>query len=207
VASYVGTSGARELIIIDKSEGGSPTTCSVSASEVWGDVETGELFVTLSDSIYKFNGDSGSKLMYDWWSRDFYLRKPINLGALRVDVEMSMTAEQIAAAAVSRDAVITSNGAVLAGYFSEDSVDSGELNAVEVNGDTTVDVPSASFGSLSFTLYADRHPVFTRSVSKSGPYNLPRGYKARTFSIRLQGNARVVAPLPASESQKGLRDV
>lgn len=46
---------------------------------------------------------------------------------------------------------------------------------------------------ITFRLYVDKTLKFTKSISDTGTFRLPKGYKSDTFEVEVEGNARVRA--------------
>lgn len=75
----------------------------------WNDPETGKLYVAVGVEILEWEGDAGVRKLYDWMSKEFLTLPPINLAAVKIDADFTMSeADQIAAQA-AYDAVALSN--------------------------------------------------------------------------------------------------
>ena len=75
----------------------------------WNDPETGKLYIVVGIEILEWEGDSGIRRLYDWFSKEFLTLPPINLGAVKLDAEFTQSAAETAAAQAAYDAVVLSN--------------------------------------------------------------------------------------------------
>jgi hypothetical protein len=206
VASYQVASNIRQMLIIDKSEFASAVTANANVKALWGDPATGLLYVVIGDQIWQWDADNGVKMIFDWFSREWVLPKPINMGAAKVDADFNMTADDIAAAAAAYDAAKALNLALIASGGAKGSVNSTSLNAKSLNGSLISVLPPVAWDSLNFSLYVDGKLKFSRSLKNSKPFRLPAGYKSDSFSFRVSGNVTVKAIVTA-ETVKGLSEV
>lgn len=55
------------------------------ATAGYTDPASGDLFLVIGGSLYRFDGDAASNLEYTWRSGEFTTNKPVNYGAMQVD--------------------------------------------------------------------------------------------------------------------------
>lgn len=75
----------------------------------WNDPETGKLYIAVGIEILEWEGDSGVRRLYDWFSKEFLTLPPINIGAVKIDADFTQSAAESAAAQAAYDAVVLSN--------------------------------------------------------------------------------------------------
>lgn len=90
----------------------------------------------------------------------------------------------------------------------EETIDGIDLNVHEVNGSLLMDVVPVNVEppGVTFTLYVNGEPIFTKLVTDVRPFRLPSGYLHDTFAVRVQGQAKVVS-IDLAETMLGLKDV
>jgi len=218
VASYL-VNGVYTMLVIDPSDNNQVKTVGLSSPVLYGDETNGKLYLGVSGGVYEFDASSGLKLNYDWWSKEFVFPKPINLAACKIDVDFSMTAAEVAAAQASRNAVIAANAARTVASTTPGTTPSfvgnrtasarGRVNGFAVNkravnASGLAIVPPANWNTLTFILYVNGQPKFTKNVTSGKAFRLLGGYKADRFSVRLQGNM-TVKRIIAGQSMDSLR--
>lgn len=202
-ASYA-ADGSTLMFVIDKTEAASFTKINYGVTSIWTDPATGKLYVAKERKIYHWEGDAGTKLSYEWKSKQFISAPPVNYGAAKVDVDFTMTEDEIAAGQASYDDVVAANDALLAAGDLDDALADPALGEYEIGGDPLVDIPVLSIDSLIFQLYANGVLKHTKQVQSSRAFRLPGGYKADNLEIVLSGNVKVSGVVIA-ETMEGLK--
>jgi hypothetical protein len=205
VASYI--SGAtRSLLFIDRADAVQAKTVGINCSVVYGDQETGKLYLVFNNSIYEFDAEAGVKLNYDWQSKEFVFPAPINLAAAKVDASFAMSASDIISAQAAYNTIKTANAALISAKKSRGSVNSFCVNSRAVNGSLVKTPPPKTWNALTFLLYANGSLMFSRTVASAKAFRLPQGFRYDNCSFRLQGNVQVKRVI-LSQSMDSLRQV
>jgi hypothetical protein len=202
VAAYDGD-GKRQMIVIDKSEFASVVGANKDVATVWGDPSTGNLFVVINDVIEQWDADTGMKMVSDWLSREFVFPSLINLGAARVDIDLAMSEEEIAAAQAAYDAIKAANEAIIAALASKGSLNAHSLNTVSLNGSLIQTLPPITWESLTFQLYVDGAIKYSKTITNRNPFRLPSGYTTDNAAVRVSGNV-IVKAIQLAESMREL---
>ena len=193
VASYAPTGDTRRLLIIDRSEFATVTVANQHCDVVYGDQQTGKLYVVNSDDIFEWDAAEGSYLTYDWMSKEFVAPDVFNPGAAKVDAEFTLTPEEVESLEVARDVVIAANEAIIAaGTWDAE----GSLSAIaeyEIGGLSFEEAPMAPPDELQFQLWINNALEFNKPLESSRAFRLPAGYKADALAVRITGNVKVHA--------------
>ena len=72
--------GTGEIIILDRTEPAALTTANVNPAELWTDVESGNLYMVIDGKVVQWDGAEGEKMVWQWWSREEVLPRPVNFG-------------------------------------------------------------------------------------------------------------------------------
>jgi hypothetical protein len=204
VASFDAGAGTRMMLIVSPGEFASITTANKHCDALYGDQQTGSLFVVQVDRIYEWDSDAGSLLLYDWMSKEVISPEVFNPGAAKLDADFLLTPEENDALLVARNLAIAANEVlVLAGtYDVEGSM--AEIGVVEVGGVSFDEAPPASTEQLQFQLWINNELKFTKHVLTPKAFRLPDGYKADAIAVRVTGNVRVLAVV-LGETMKSLK--
>ncbi|SEM75189.1 hypothetical protein SAMN05216404_10155 [Nitrosospira multiformis] len=192
------------MFVIDKAEDASFTKINQNISCIWTDPITGKLYIATNKKIYEWEGDTGTKLFYEWKSKRFITGAPVNYGAGKIDADFEMTEEERAAAQSSYKEAIAANQTLISSYSMNDGLADTCLGEYEIGGDATQDIPLLSIDSLQFQLWSDGVPKFTKQVKNNRAFRLPRGYKADNVEFVLSGNVKVNS-LVLAETMDGLK--
>lgn len=204
IAGYVNAdTDVPSVIVIDKSEPASMFGANYDVEEFWTDPLSGRLYMIRDGVLEEWSGDVGLRDLYDWWSKEIVLPRPVNLGAAKLDADFSMTDAEIAAAAAAIEAAIVGNQALIDAGQTYGALGEHVLGDYEIGGDAMADIPPESFDQLQFNLYVDNKLRFTKVVTSTRGFKLPDGYKADAFSVRISGNVRVNA-IVVAETMQGL---
>lgn len=196
--------GSSLMLVIDKAETASFVKVNQRITAIWADPRTGELYVATDGRICRWEGDTGTKLAYEWKSRKFILAAPLNCGAAKIDADFEMTEEEQRNARHARQAIVASNQALIDACGLNDAMAEQPLAEHEVGGDGMQPLPPLSIDQLQFQLWADGRLRFSRQVADSRAFRLPSGYKADNLEIALSGNVKVTGVVLA-ETMDGLK--
>lgn len=168
------------------------------------DLKSGKLYYAFAKKVYEFDPDDGVPLVQNWWSKEFVVNNPINLGAAKVVFSEEYTEQAQAAFAAEKAALIAENTAIMAGGLSRGAINRGYINRVEINGDVMA-VPSEDTAVLTLQLYAGGKLRCSREIARSGEIvRLPAGYKSDVFSVRVVANTHVRA-IEIADTPLGLK--
>lgn len=188
--------------ILNISDGGPMVLTYNQASCAYADESTGYAYFGLGKSIYEFDSFDGIPQMQDWWSKEFVLAKPENVGAAKVDYDDAYTAEVEAVIAARRAEIVAANAILIESGKGLGCVGANAVNAVCVNG-SKLDMLPENTVSITFLFYAAGMLMGQRTVTSTDPFRLPDGYKSDRFSFRVLANTKVQAVVIAN-TVKGL---
>lgn len=194
------------MFVIDKGEAASFVKINQKITAIWTDPATGKLYVANDRKIYQWEGDVGTKLSYEWKSKQFLFGPPVNYGAAKLDADFGMTEAETGAAEGSYDAAIAANQALITAKLLNDALAEPALGEYEIGGDEMAEIPALAIDSLQFQLWADGKLRHTRQVINSRAFRLPAGYKADNAEVVLSGNVKVSGVVIA-ETMDGLKEV
>ncbi|MDN5752408.1 MAG: hypothetical protein L0H15_03875 [Nitrosospira sp.] len=192
------------MFVIDKAESASFIKINQVITAIWADPWTGKLYVAADKKIYRWEGNIGTKLSYEWKSKQFISAPPVNYGAAKVDADFDMSEAETAAAQADYDAAIAANQALIDGGTMNDGLADPALGEYEIGGDEMQAVPPLAIDSLQFQLWAGGALKHAKQVSNSRAFRLPGGYKADNVEVVLSGNVKVTGVVLA-ETMDGLK--
>jgi hypothetical protein len=203
---YAGYSadGSSLMLVIDKGESASFLKVNQKITAIWADPATGKLYVAADRKIYEWEGDAGTKLIYEWRSKKFVTARPINYGAARIDADFEMSEAELAFAQSAHEAAVAANRALTTSGAMDDGLADAALAEYEIGGDAMRPIPALRLDSLQFQLWVDDALKFSRQIGSSRAFRLPGGYKADNVEIVLSGNVKVSA-VTLAETMDGLR--
>jgi hypothetical protein len=184
------------------------TTSSVQADAIFTDGTDGELY--LIDSAYgvkMFDAEDGARLPFTWASKTFELPDPTNFSAAKVDFDSVISEADYDAAVAAAAADVAADAATFASYTHFGSVNGGAINGNRVNGGPLIGANSmADVDTVTFTLYSDGVPKFSKQLFSNAAFRLPAGYLASNISVAVSSNMRVRS-IRIAETMDGLRQV
>jgi hypothetical protein len=196
--------GSSLMFVIDKAEAASFITVNQGITAIWTDPATGKLYVAINKKIYQWEGDVGTKLAYEWRSKQFVYPLPINYGAAKIDADFGMTEAEQEATQATYDAAIAANQAMITGDAMNDGLADPYLGEYEIGGDALPVIPALVIDSLQFQLWTDGRLRYTKQVENTRGFRLPAGYKSDNAEIVLSGNVKV-AGVVIAETMDGLK--
>ena len=196
--------GSSLMFVIDKAEPASFLKVNQRITAIWADPWTGKLYVAADKQIYRWEGDEGTKLSYEWKSKNFLTAPPVNYGAVKIDADFDMTEGESGAAQTAYDAAIAANETLITSGAMNDGLADPALGEYEVGGDEMAVIPALVADSLQFQLWADGELKYTKQVINSRAFRLPSGYKSDNVEIVLSGNVKVTGVVLA-ETMDGLK--
>lgn len=195
-----------QMFVIDKTETAAFIEINQGITGIWSDPLTGKLYIAVDKKIYEWEGDPGTKLNYEWKSKQFLTASPLNYGAVKIDADFEMTETEQFGAADAVAAIIASNKVLMTSGAIDDGLADGALGEYEIGGDAMQALPPLSIDSLQFQFWANGRLMLTKQVVNTRAFRLPSGYKADNVEIVISGNVKVSAVVLA-ETMDGLRQV
>jgi len=200
--------GASSILVFTLGEQVPLTTSSVQADSIFTDETDGELYVINSSyGVRLFDGAVGARLPYTWKSKTIELPTPTNFGAVKVDFDsvMSQADYDGAIAAAATDAA--ADTVTFAAYTNFGAVSRGGVNFNRVNGGPVIGANSmADIDTVTFTLFADGVPKFSKQLFSSGAFRLPAGYLASNIAVAVAANMKIRS-IKLAETMDGLRAI
>ena len=199
------TTSPKRMFILNMAEGGAMVNAYQPVDAMRADPMTGDLYFAYGKKAYVFDSFDTAPMTIDWWSKEYLIDFPVNMGAAKVEYDESYSASALAAMAAERAAAIAANAANMAlPAGGRGAYGARAWNSIEFNGSILGSVPDTSLFT-SFTLYANGKVVCTKTVTSQKGFTLPSGYKADNFSVRIQSNTLIRAVVIA-DTPKSLAD-
>lgn len=178
------------LIIDTTSEQGFIIRSDLEAGAFFFDLPSGDLYYLDGADLFEWDAPGQANKIQEWRSKQMILPKPTNFGAILVEAEDFLTAQEIAELEALIQEILDYNAAI----FMQDSIggeiNGAEINAYAVNGDEMKSVPSLN-RNLSVNVYADG-----KLVANVSRYNqmarLPSGFLARRWEVEIVGDMPVL---------------
>jgi hypothetical protein len=103
----------QKILILDKGEAAQVVQANVSITALYSDPISGYLYVVVDGEIQQWDGDAGSKLLFEWFSKEFLFQPPVNMAAAKVDADFTLSDSDSTALQAARNAVILANQAII----------------------------------------------------------------------------------------------
>lgn len=213
---YIGFYGASAGFVIDFGRK-TFSEVGVNAHALHLSDEDGILYVAVDDEVDPNNppatvpiiisqwaGSDVESLYYEWESGDLLTPAAVNFGAARVVIDEEFISE--AQAAAEDNAAIEAYNADIftAGTGIVGGLAGVGLNVYGLNGDALHSASNLSYGStVTFKLRADGVIKHTEVLYGSDPFRLPSGFRAKKFSVILEG----YVPVKKVEVASGMQEL
>lgn len=204
VATYDAGGISRQLVIIDRGEFASVTTANKSCDALYGDRQTGTLYLLAEDEVHEWDAAASTFLTYDWMSKEIVSPDVFNPGAAKLDADFTLSPEETAALEAAREALIDANEAIITAATWDAEGSLSAIGEYEIGGVSFDPISDASTEELQFQLWINNELKFTKQVTSSRAFRLPGGYKADALAIRITGNVKVLAAV-VGETMQSLR--
>jgi hypothetical protein len=155
------------------------TESLIGFTSTWYDTVANKLYYTsgTSGSIYQWDELTQPPLTMQWKSKTFKTKDMINLGAGRVIADYGPNVSTVL----------------------ETNWENISTNWESTSG--TYGIP----GEVVFRLYVDKALKFTKTLSNSGTFRMPSGYRSDTFEFEVESNIRV-REIHLAETPIGLKE-
>lgn len=192
------------MFLKDDQVGGYLTNETQTFSAAYYDSTHAKMYYVYSDGLYLWDDPANTFESMDWKSKVIKTKDYQNLGAARVIADYNASANDIAVAAYNA-AVLDNNQTLISTKKARGAIGGGGVNLTAVAGSLIKDTSPETL-SMQFQLYVDKILIFTATLTDSGVFRLPTGYRSDTFEVRVSGNRRVRA-IHLAETPLGLKDV
>ncbi|HEV6964835.1 hypothetical protein [Roseateles sp.] len=200
---FVHTETASRIYILDLVNGNAMVNAYQPADCVIADASTGDFYFAFRRSVYLFDAFDTAPLSTDWWSKEYLLPKPINIGAAKVEFDEAYSAQALVALQAERDAAIAANLALmLEPQGGRGGINTSVFNFGAINDSVLEPLPDVAI-KVGFSFYANGVLIFDAQIPNQAPFNLPQGYRSDVFSVRIQANTQVKA-IVLAQTLKGL---
>jgi hypothetical protein len=158
---------------------------------IYNDPQNNSLYVIYNGVVAQFDGDTVNMTPFDWKSKVFSEKRPVNFGAAQIDGDYgSINSGQQAAlqAAFATNSAIFNGGA--GPTFGE--LNNSYLNKYTLNGSSMVDLVQAGFLDryLQVNFYADGVLRYTKNPLNNKTFKLPSGFKCENWQFEISGNVK-----------------
>lgn len=188
----VSTTSNKRVYVLDASSGGGQMVTVAQAMDgARADAVTGDLYFAFGKAVYRFDSFDTAPMVMDWWSHEYQIAKPDNMGAAKVEVDAVYSAEAQAALQVERGEVSAANATIMASPLGGRGAFA--LRAIcrtRIAGSILSVLPDPSV-MVSFSLYVGEKLVYAATVPTEKVFRLPGGYRSDVFSVRVQGNTQI----------------
>lgn len=198
--AYTQDNGVGAMLVID---GGALMGVTISADELYADPSTGELYITTSEGILRWDSSIEVVLQGNWRSKEFVFPKPINIGAGKIEFDLAIDPSAAAAIDALIAFITASNAALFPSPATNpltvvmaDAIGGGygddEFNEISVNGSAIQTPPDNPPSNLvTVTLYSGTTVLASRVISSELVFRLPSGYKKDHFSVQVTSQCAV----------------
>lgn len=202
--AYTPTNSTTRMLVFNMGEAATLTEFGLPSSELYVDPVDGRLYL-VGITVDRWNASAGTKLLYNWLSKEIEMGQPVNYGAAKIDWVTSKNDADAAAITAAYQALLAFNAALMPFAINSGAFNFDAMNVLTLNGSR---LKAAISGDevLNFTLYSNGGEVFSTAVVDTAAFRLPSGFKGDFISIRLTGNVRVKS-VKMAETMLGLKAV
>lgn len=201
--SYTDLTGIefRGVFIIDLS-GEQPflIRTDVQAEAMYFDLPTGQLYMLFEGSVYEWDSLNEAPALLTWKSKLFVLPKPTNFGAILVEADSALSAEQIQAIETEIARLMAANAVLFAQPSIGGEINGGALGEYALNGDQLNPIPTLG-RSASVSVYADRKLVATVGALNQMT-RLPSGFLATLWEVEVSADTTITQITLAGAGQE-----
>ncbi len=203
---WTGEDGDKGVMVFAPSEANFGLTLLSSVpDELYGDPRNGKLYLVDATGIQQFDAGVGSRIDFNWKSKEYHLANPLNLGAAKVDFVSEMSQADYDAALATYEAAVAENASLVSGYAGIGAFHALPINGGMLNGSNIRNIAPPDTAALTFTLYCDDVAVFSRMLlSDQSAFKLPQGFKTDNVAVGLTGAVRVKS-VKLAETMLGLK--
>ena len=154
------------------------------------DVEDSALYFTRpgDTNIYRFDPPDGPPETMIWRSKEWWLPRPMNFGAVLVDRGSLKDSDDTAAIQAEVERITAENAAIFASGNLESAVNESAVNSYPVNGDAMLALPE--YLAISVGVFGDGRLV--RVINKTDEVErLPGKSMARVWEIAVSSNVAI----------------
>lgn len=195
------------VLVMDRAELAILVAYNIQPTALWADPTSGKLYYAAQGSIWEWEGEKGARLIGEWVSREYVSAPPINMGAVKVNADFGMDADEAAQVQSLVAAVVAANQALIDALNTGGGIGNGTVGEQAIAGDDLQEVPDLTWDSLTFQLISNGEVVFSAPVTDDKAFRLPGGYTSDRTAYRLSGNVKRVYGVTIAESMRGLRRV
>ena len=182
-------------------------------SSLWTDPYTGEAHMMIANGVYQWSSSMQPLIAAEWLSKDFQFPKPINFGAIQVNIDPNYDTGSVLTPVIDESRLPVGgpwpdktsiinynriNGATINTNPAEGSFPPGEANTVDpwpywygvVPGPAAFDLPDGAVCQL--IVFANDRIVFRELVSSGTIYRLPSGFKTDRWQIQIKSRVPVM---------------
>jgi hypothetical protein len=200
------TAAETAMMILQRSEPAALLKANIKPTALYACEDDANLYMAIGNKVYQWDADQGTKMVFDWMSREVMYPDPTTFGAFMVDAEFNMTQAQINAALAANQAIVAANQATITALLAMGEIDGDAFNASAINGDLLQTPPTVTWDSVLFQFYVNGKLRYSKEIIDTEGHRLKKYSSADQVAIRLSGNARVKGAFIAG-SLKELKEV
>jgi hypothetical protein len=141
---------------------------------------------TTALNISQWDNDTTAYNNFHWKSPRYILEKPANFKVAQVILDSDFLSD-VEDLVEDNDTLVDLNTALFAADL-RGALNGNMINEEDINGDTLYSISSLGIQSyVEFNVYVDSVLKFTKQVSDSTMFKLPRGFKDKKWEIEVKG--------------------
>lgn len=150
------------------------------------DITSGKLYFAVGRDIYEHDAQGQINALQYWKSKEFVLPKPTNFGAIYLEVDASISEDELDAIEQEQQAVESENLAMMNLPSIGGEINGSGISCLPMNGDFLKRVPELN-RTVAVQVYADG--VLVASINRYGNMcRLPSGFLARRWEISVSSD-------------------
>lgn len=184
-------SGAKSIWFLDAAEPDGCLDYSEVADALYSNEVDGDLYLSIGNKIYLWDGDTANRKTMYWRSKDFQMPHDLNFAAGQLKAQYK---EVVPVNTTVQD----ENIALMANADNVDGeIASAEVLVYEVAASAIQQVSQQTAGFAQLTLIRNGVPVYTRSRTSDKPFTWPGGFTDDVYALSIAANITVDAAYAA----------
>jgi len=182
------------VLIFDRADRSTISHGSIQIDGIREDQQTGALYILQNGDLKQWDADTAARMPISWWSKEFTLPVPVNLGAAKVEADFTTTAAEAAELAAAQAAQVALNAAMVSAKTSKGSFARVGVNKRSFNGSAIKKSSLVGDGGnrrAVFELFSGNDLKFSKTITSDAAFRLPSGFKTDKFSVRVTSTVPV----------------
>ncbi|MEO8021065.1 hypothetical protein [Polaromonas sp.] len=188
--------GAKSIWFLDAAEPDGCIDYSEVADALYSNEVDGDLYLSIGDKIYLWDGDPANRKTMYWRSKDFQMPHELNFAAGQLKAQYR---EVVPINTTVQD----ENIALMADADNVDGeIASAEVLVYEVAASAIQQVSDQTAGFAQMILIRNGAPIYTKAMTSDRPFRWPGGFRDDVYALGIAANITVDAVYSAESMEE-----